>query len=336
MSAKDRSPGKRRPGSDVTSHGVERVMVDRPPGRDSGIKVALNRNGGGATRHGVANRHSVEESLTPSDDDLVVEPQRPMRRAESRQAGAGHPHLRLALLAVVIIAAGAGAGLIGALVLPKEYAARAELKYSLSEAMPNELLREDRRLTTSLVMFQSRTILGPVAAKNAMAPEDLGEKVSAKVVDGSEFIEVQVRDRSRERALMLLTEIVERYVSVANSNWQDPVIAYVNNDLSEVRAYLEAELNEVQNRLNGNDLAAPEATQLAYREVTLRRLLGPIESPSRPPSATGPPAEVLTQPYLMAKPAFPKPLFATAAGGALGIVIAAVVVLVAARRRNLP
>jgi uncharacterized protein involved in exopolysaccharide biosynthesis len=121
---------------------------------------------------------------------------------------------------------------------------------------------------------------------------------------------------------------------VTNGNWQDPVLAYVNNDLSEVRTYLESELNDVQNRLNGIDLSATDATQLAYREATLRRLLAPIQNPSRPPSASGPPAEVLTEPYAVAKPIFPKPLFATAAGGALGLVVAAVVVLLAVRRRN--
>ena len=85
-------------------------------------------------------------------------------------------NLRLAVLSVVIVVVGAGAGCIVSLLLPKQYAARAEIQYSLSQAMPNELLREDRRLTTQLVLLRSRVVLGPVASANGMTPEDLAKE----------------------------------------------------------------------------------------------------------------------------------------------------------------
>ena len=74
-------------------------------------------------------------------------------------------NLRLAVVAVMIVVVGAGAGCIVSLLLPTQYAARAELQYNLSQAMPNELLREDRRLTTQLVLLRSRVVLGPVASE---------------------------------------------------------------------------------------------------------------------------------------------------------------------------
>ena len=134
---------------------------------------------------------------------------------------------RLAVLFIMIVVIGAAAGGITSLVLPKQYAARAEIQYNLSQAVPNELLREDRRLTTQLVLLRSRVVLAPVASSNGMTPEDLAKDVSADVVEGSEIIEVQLRDRTRERAQMLLTAVIARYLTEANKGWEDPVRAYL-------------------------------------------------------------------------------------------------------------
>ncbi|HET6731209.1 hypothetical protein [Mycobacterium sp.] len=243
-------------------------------------------------------------------------------------------HVRLVMLAVLIVAVGAGAGFIGALLLPKEYAARAELKYSLSESMPNALLREDRQLITQQVLLEGRGVLAPVAFDNGMRPEDLAENVSAKVVDNSEIIEVEVRDRTRERAHMLLTAVVARYLIVANSNWQDPVRSYVESELGPVRSYLEFQLGEVQKQLQLATLPPENAAELTRRADTLRGLLGPLQlKPVGPDSPSAPPAEVLTEPYPVAEQAFPKPRFAAAAGGAAALVVAAFVVLLVARNR---
>ena len=106
--------------------------------------------------------------------------------------------------------------------------------------MPNELLREDRRLTTQLVLLRSRVVLGPVASDNGMTPEDLAKNVSADVVNNSEIIEVEVRDRTRQRAQMLLTSIIAQYLTLANSDSQDPVRSYLESQLSEVRKQLQA------------------------------------------------------------------------------------------------
>jgi uncharacterized protein involved in exopolysaccharide biosynthesis len=233
-------------------------------------------------------------------------------------------NLRLAVLAVMIVVVGAGAGYIGALLLPKQYAARAELHYSLSKAVVNELLREDRTLTTQLVLLRSRDVLGPVASDNGMTPEDLAENVSAEVVDSSEIIEVEVRDRTRERAQMVLTGVIARYLTEANRDWQDPV-----------HSYLEFELSEVQKQLRAPDVSAENATELTQREEVLRGLLDslqPTPSISRE-SPSGPPARVLTDPYPVAEPVSLTPLFAAATGATTAFVVAGFVVLLVVRRR---
>jgi hypothetical protein len=233
-------------------------------------------------------------------------------------------HFRLAVLSVMIVVVGAGAGCIISLLLPKQYAARAEIQYSLSQAMPNELLREDRRLTTQLVLLRSRVVLGPVASENGMTPEDLAKNVSADVVNNSEIIEVEVRDRTRQRAQMLLTSIIGQYLTLANSDSQDPV-----------RSYLESELSEVRKQLQAPEVSASDATQLSQREKALLELLQPLQAkPSTSPqSPSGPPARVLAGPYPVAEPVGLTPLIAAAAGATTAFVVAGLVVLLVARRK---
>ncbi|KRE32496.1 hypothetical protein ASG82_23685 [Mycobacterium sp. Soil538] len=219
---------------------------------------------------------------------------------------------------------GAGAGGLGSLLLPSQYASRAEVQYRVPQPESGDLLREDRRLTTQLVLLRSKVVLGPVASDAGMTPEDLAENVSANVVDNSEIIEVEVRDRTRVRAQMLLTGIIARYLALANEDWQDPV-----------RSYLESQLSEVQERRGAPDVSAVAATELAQREQALRSLLDSVrlKQPISPESPWGPPARALVDPYPVAAQVGPTPLFAAAAGATMALVVAAFVVLLIVRRR---
>ena len=268
----------------------------------------------------------VEAEPTPDGD----EPAAP-EFAEATQTDPWHrgfasaASVRLAALAVAIVLIGAAAGFIGSQLISKEYAARAEIVYSLTESKPNELLREDRKLTTQLVLIGSRVVLAPVADDHAVAPENLAEHVTASVIDHSEIIEVEVRDRTPEGARTLLTEIVGRYLDLANKNWKDPTLEY-----------LEYQLGDVQKQRRAPDLAQDVSLDLARREQSIARLIEPI----RPTpvfgqqSVSGPPARLLTDPYTVPDPVSPKPLIATAAGGASALLVAALVVLLIVRRRT--
>lgn len=252
------------------------------------------------------------------------------------QAVIGHPQesgrgmrmqgwaFRLALLVVVIVLTGAGAGLLAATLLPVQYASRAELQYRVPQPDSGDLLREDRRLSTQLVLLRSRLVLGPIATKAGTTPEELAERVSAKVVDNSEIIEVEVRDSTPEEAHTTLDEILAGYQSHANADWENPV-----------RAYLEAQLDEVKNRRTSAGLAPDEATALAQSEAIIRGLLDPAKLPRSvvPESPWGPPAQIVAAPYEVPGRVGPTPQLTTAAGALAGSVIAALVVLVVVRRR---
>ncbi len=272
------------------------------------------------------------EPVPDSDDPAASEIDEPAASgiAETTQTDRRHfriaseASLRLAALAVVIVAIGAAAGFIGSQLMPKEYAARAEIVYRLTESQPNELLREDRRLTTQLVLLGSRVVLAPVADDHAITPESLAEHVSAKVIDNSEIIEVEVRDRTPEGARTLLTEVIDHYLALANKDWKDPV-----------REYLEFQRGEVQRQRRAPDLPPAVGLDLARREQFVVSLIEPLrpEPTFSPQSVSGPPARPLTNPYSVPDPVSPTPLIATAAGGATAFLVAAFVVLLIARRR---
>ncbi len=222
--------------------------------------------------------------------------------------------LRLALIGLMILLVGTGAGYAGSLLLPEQYGARMQLRYNLTQAEPNELLREDRTLITQLVVLRSRPVLEPVASANGLTAEELSENTSATIVESSEIIEVEIHDPSRERGQLMLQAIADRYIALANGPDQNPV-----------RDYLESQLREVQERLRRPNVSSGEAGGLAQREAAL---LGQLDTLR----LTGPPAQVLTPPYSLAEPVSPRPLFAAATGALTALLVAALVVLLVARR----
>lgn len=272
---------------------------------------------------------TVSRPVTNGDSATEVRESEKTQHRTDPTLSAGN--LRLLLLLVSIIVVGAAAGFVGSLFLPKQFAARAELQYNLSNSVPNELLREDRTLTTQLVLLTSRAVLAPVASANGMTPEDLAKHVSAEVLDSSEIIRVEVRDRTRERAQKLLTGVVGRYLTVANNNWQDPVRAYQENQLRDQQS----QLDDVRKQLQVSGAAGQDTAALIQREQVLRTQLDWLQSQlsTGPTSAAEPPARVVTGPYQVVDQVWPRPLLAAAAGAAAAVVVAGFVVLIAARRR---
>jgi uncharacterized protein involved in exopolysaccharide biosynthesis len=223
--------------------------------------------------------------------------------------------LRLAELAVAITLLGGVVGYVGSSLLPEQYAARAELHYNLAEAKPNELLREDRTLNTQLVLLRSRTVLEPVASANGLTAEDLGSKVTALVVEGSEIIQVQVRDSSSTRSQRLLEDITARYLALTNTAEESPD-----------REFVESQLREVRDSLSRPGLSTEQAEVLALREASL---LGQLESIRL---AERNAANLLTPPYSLPEPVSPRPRFAAATGALTALLLAAAAVALLARR----
>lgn len=236
----------------------------------------------------------------------------------------------LAALFVLVVLIGAGVGYAGSTLLPTQYAARAEIQYKLSKSVPNELLREDRTLTTQKVLLHSMVVLRPVAQENHIAPEDLAKNISADVVENSEVIDVEMRADTRERAQKLLAAVIDRYLFEANRDWQDPVRAYIEGRITD----LQAKLQEVQAEKRP-DQSPESAAELSGREQVLNDLLeySQQQLSNTADPLTDPPARILITPYQVDERVSPKPLFNAAAGAGAAFVVAALVVLVIARRR---
>jgi uncharacterized protein involved in exopolysaccharide biosynthesis len=219
----------------------------------------------------------------------------------------------LALLVAAMTALGGAVGYAASLLVQPEHAARAQLIVPLTEESPTGFLREDRNLTTQVVLLRSRSVVGPVAAEAGLTPEELSEKIRAHVVEGSEILSLEVRDPDGRVALALARALTRRYLETANAS------------AASSREYLEGQLARVQQRL---DRAAPgsaaEAGLAARRTSLLDRLDGL--------ALAGPPARVLTAPYTVPEPVSPRPWLAAGAGALSALLITAAVAGLLGRR----
>jgi capsular polysaccharide biosynthesis protein len=214
---------------------------------------------------------------------------------------------------VLLVLIGAGIGYASTLLVTTEYAARAQILYPLTEESPTGFLREDRSLTTQLVLLRSRTVLAPAAQANGLSVQELDDKLRASVVEGSEVVDLEVRDPDREVGLRLADAVTARYLAVAN------------DVPSENRAYLRSELAEVERRLDAGELSPGQTAALAGRRATLLDRLDALE-------LAGPQATLLTPAYSADDPVSPRPLLAGAAGALSGLLVAAALVFLLARR----
>ncbi|MDA3624184.1 hypothetical protein [Saccharopolyspora oryzae] len=223
---------------------------------------------------------------------------------------------RLAVVAAVIVLLGTGIGLASAFVLPAQYAARAEILYEVSSEKPSEFLRQDRGLTTQLVMLHSRRVLGPVAASEHIRVEDLEKQVSSVVLSESEVIQVEARADSPEAAIRRSKAVVDGYLREAQ-----------RNSTSNADQYLREQLASVQQDLTAARAGqSPSATGLADRE---QQLLSQIDKLN---AEQGGGPQLLTQPYPVDQQVSPQPWLTTLTGALAGLLVAAGVVAVAARR----
>lgn len=125
------------------------------------------------------------------------------------------------------------------------YAARAEVFYDLEADRAFGFLREDRRLTTQLVLIDSPTVLAPVAANHNLTWEELAEKTSAELLDSSEIIVIEVEDADPLLAATVAGEIADEYLT--HTIDEDALEELAAND--EARVRLEAELRAKEGRL---------------------------------------------------------------------------------------
>jgi uncharacterized protein involved in exopolysaccharide biosynthesis len=233
--------------------------------------------------------------------------------------------VRLSLLALALVVLGGATGYLAAGQLPEEYAAKADILYTVTREQPTGFLREDRNISTQLVMLESRTVLGPVADEWDVPVDRLAAAFSASVVEESEVISVQLTDGDPERAEDMLGSVLTRYLEVSP-----------NDARAGVRDYLDLQLADVIDRIAAVPPAVADRegvlAPLTDREQWLRTRLDELQLTD----LAGPAAEVLVPPYVGTEPVGPRPAVATAGGAFVGLVVAALLVAVLARRMTRP
>ncbi len=120
---------------------------------------------------------------------------------------------RFALVALVLVLLGAVSGFLGSFLVAPRYAAETDLLYVITREQPTGFLREDRNLTTQLVLLGSRTVIDPIAARWSMTPQQLSSQVTTTLVPESEVIHIEVRDTDPQRATDILGALTARYLA---------------------------------------------------------------------------------------------------------------------------
>lgn len=286
-----------------------------------------------STFGGAEDTESIVSPTAPADP-RAVRATNGGRSASTDDRGASAPGARprmtrrmwtkLALLAVVLVVAGAGAGFGIGTLIPARYAAHADVLYALTREQPTGFLRQDRNLSTQLVLLSSRTVLGPVATETGVPVEDLAKALTTTVVEESEVIQIEFQDADPRRATQILDAVVTQYLAVSN-----------NDERADVRRYLEGQLTEVLDRIAQARTDADRQDELAplvAREQQLRTQLDEIALSD----LAGPGARVLVPPYAEIDPVSPRPLVTAVTGGLAALLVAALGLAFVVRRHFRP
>jgi uncharacterized protein involved in exopolysaccharide biosynthesis len=289
---------------------------------------------------------STEQLPQPAETGDLVPPQRSASESECpsdpRSSGQLTParQARLAIMALTIILLGTGAGLIGALTLPKTYGARAELLYPISQDQRGgDPLRQDRNLSTQLVYLKSRAVLGPIAQKQGRQFTDLDRDVSVQVLQTSEVIQVEAHGSTKETARQTLQAVVDGYLELVGQ--PSGVTRNLDTQLADTRANTARLQTQVQQLTTA--VLAGTATQVSLNEARVqagasldreKAIQARIDEIKLTGQGTN--TQLLTAPYALSDPVSPQPLIAAGTGALVGLIVAAGVVAVAARRRTRP
>ncbi|HWR48643.1 MAG TPA: hypothetical protein VN327_13685 [Pseudonocardiaceae bacterium] len=305
------------------------------------FQYGASESNGRSTGHEEQLRH--EEQLQRSLEGGEVPPQRSTDQFESptEDRDGGWLTTRLVLLALTIILLGTAAGLIGVLVLPKAYGARADILYTISQdPQGGDPLRQDRQLSNQLVFLKSRTVLEPVAQKQGRQFKDLDENISVAILDNSDVIQVEVDGPTKLAAMQTLQAVMDGYLTLI----RQPSGATLNLDTQLADAH--ANTTQIQTRVQQLTTAvvAGTATQTSLNDARTqltdslnkeKAIQAKIDERNLSGQA-GPDAQLLTPPYSLPDPVFPQPLIAAGTGALVGVIVAGAVVAVNARRRTRP
>jgi hypothetical protein len=292
----------------------------------------------GVPYNGRTGRAGAPVAAKADDGAQVADRAAESARAVARALAPPRPHrggalLSLLGLAATIIILGAGVALAGALMWPKTHAARAEVLFPITREQPTGFLREDRSMTTQLVLIRGRAVLGPIAEQQHRTVEDLREHVTAQVLETSEIIQLEVTDRSPDQALHTTQAVLDSYLKLSQAGQPElrqrleTEIAAANTAIADAQAKLSAQQGLVSTgRATAATLAPLQSAEQA-QQSRLQQLQAQLDAVNLAPVG-----QLLTAPYPVGVVS-PRPVFAATAGGLVGLLLAAVLVAVLARSR---
>jgi capsular polysaccharide biosynthesis protein len=194
-----------------------------------------------------------------------------------------------------------------------QYGARADVLYRLTDSQPTGFLREDRNLTTQVLIAGSRAVLSPVARRQRLSVDQLRKKVSVSVLPESSILRFEVTDPSRAKALKLVTDVSRQYVRNSANATLKPEVAL----LSEQIANLDQQISNFRNLENPTDLIVSEFQGLIAERTAIQTRL----RQRRVDALGGKPAEFVSEPYSLTEQVSPHPKIAALGGGLLGVLL---------------
>ncbi|NMI00269.1 hypothetical protein [Pseudonocardia acidicola] len=241
-----------------------------------------------------------------------------------RRSLTGREWFRLVLLGLLLVVLGAGASVTTSLLLPPTYASRVEVMYKVQNEQSTGFLREDRNLTTQAVLMTSRAVLEPVAAANGMTVEDLGKKVTATIVEGSDFITIEAHDRNRTTATAIADAVAKSYLNIAGHFGELGTRQYLTAQQAAVAAQIAALPAGTTNQALTDQAAAIKAQ--------LDALNTSINATGTGADATGPLSQIVVPAYSVPDPVGFRPPLAAGLGALGGLLVAVVAAALLARR----
>ena len=159
-----------------------------------------------------------ESPGTGPHETAAVPPQRSESRFESppEEDGGGWLTTRLVILSLTIILLGTAAGLVGALVLPKTYGARAEILYSNGQGQQGggDPLNRIGSCPPSWCIYRAGPCSGRSRRSRAGTSRISPKMSSVAVLDNSDVIQVEAHGATKLAAMQTLQAIMDGYMTL--------------------------------------------------------------------------------------------------------------------------
>ncbi|HEY2207634.1 MAG TPA: hypothetical protein VGH99_24540 [Pseudonocardia sp.] len=216
-------------------------------------------------------------------------------------------------------------GYIVSLMVPTSYAARTTVQYNIAGENTSDFLKTDRNLTTQLVLMTSRNVLQPVADTNGIDVDSLTKKVSATILNGSDIIQLEVRDSNRDSGVTLANAIAKQYLTVANNSGPK---GYLQDQLAAVKKQQAGSSPTFPAQPGATATAGNSAADTAALAARTAALQGQLDAMN----LTQNQSSILVPAYSVEDPVSPNGGVAALTGMVCGLVIALMTAVTLSRR----